>query len=158
MPPRDSDSVHLMCGLGVWIFQSSPSGSERQPYFGCCFLFLVLHPWHMEVPRLRVTSELLLPATATATWDPSHFCDLHHSSRQHLNKARIKPASSWILGRFITAEPQWELQQPWLRNTAWESEHLDPKLSAYPPRQQLLSSISLVQTKAAVLPGLWPIE
>ena len=35
-------------------------------------------------PRLGVESELLLPAytTATATWDPSPVCDLHHSSRQ----------------------------------------------------------------------------
>ena len=41
----------------------------------------------MEVPRLRVKSELQLPAytTATATQDPSLVCDLHHSSRQFLN-------------------------------------------------------------------------
>ena len=39
----------------------------------------------MEVPRLETESELQLPAyvTATATQDPSHVCDLHHSSRQH---------------------------------------------------------------------------
>ena len=38
----------------------------------------------MEVPRLGVESELQLPAyiTATAMPDPSHDCDLHHSSRQ----------------------------------------------------------------------------
>ena len=38
----------------------------------------------MELPRLGGESELQLPAytTATATLDPSHFCDLHHSSRQ----------------------------------------------------------------------------
>ena len=49
----------------------------------------------MEVPRLGVESELQLLArtTATATWDPSHICDLHHSSWQHqilnpLSKAR----------------------------------------------------------------------
>ena len=38
----------------------------------------------MEVPRLMVQSELQLPAyaTATATWDPSYICDLHHSSGQ----------------------------------------------------------------------------
>ena len=42
-------------------------------------------PWHMEVPRPRVESELQLPAyaTATATPDRSHVCDLHHSSQQH---------------------------------------------------------------------------
>ena len=49
----------------------------------------------MEVSRLEVESELQLLAytTATATPDPSHVCDVHHSSRQHwilnpLSKAR----------------------------------------------------------------------
>ena len=38
------------------------------------FVFLGLHLWHMEVPRLEVESELkpLAYATATAMWDPSH--------------------------------------------------------------------------------------
>ena len=46
--------------------------------------FLGMRLWHMEVPRLRVESELQLPAytTATATWDPSRSCKLHHSSWQ----------------------------------------------------------------------------
>ena len=34
------------------------------------FGFLGLHPWHMEVPRLGVESELHLPAYATATATP----------------------------------------------------------------------------------------
>ena len=49
----------------------------------------------MEIPRLGVKSELqlLAYATATATRDPSHVCDLHTSSWQSqilnpLNKAR----------------------------------------------------------------------
>ena len=49
----------------------------------------------MEIPRLGVQLELLLLAytTATATWDPSHICNLHHSSQQRrilhpLSKAR----------------------------------------------------------------------
>ena len=38
----------------------------------------------MEVPRLGVELELQLPAytTATAMWDPSHRCGIHHSSQQ----------------------------------------------------------------------------
>ena len=42
------------------------------------------HPWHIEVLRLRVKLELQLPAyiTVTATQDPSHVCDLHHSPGQ----------------------------------------------------------------------------
>ena len=51
------------------------------------------HPWHMEVPRLGVESELqpLAYTTATATTDLSHV--LRQSSQQHrilnlLSKAR----------------------------------------------------------------------
>ena len=49
------------------------------------FFFSRLHPWHMEVPRLGVKSELqpLAYTTTTATWDLNHHVwDLHHSSRQ----------------------------------------------------------------------------
>ena len=47
-------------------------------------VFLELHPWHMEITRLEVESELQLPVytTATATQDPRSICDLHHSSGQ----------------------------------------------------------------------------
>ena len=50
-----------------------------------CFvvlLFLGPHPWHMEVSRLGVESQLEMSAytTATATRDLSHICELHHSS------------------------------------------------------------------------------
>ena len=47
-------------------------------------VFLGPLPQHMEVPRLGVHLELQLPAyaTATATQDPSHVFDPHHSSRQ----------------------------------------------------------------------------
>ena len=68
------------------------------------------HPWHEEVPRLGVESELQLPAQATAyttaMWDPSHVCELHLSSWQrriliHRARPRIKPESSWMLVGFI---------------------------------------------------------
>ena len=75
--------------------------------FFCFFVFLGPHPWHMEVPRLGVESELLLLAytTATATQDPSHICDPHHSSQQRwilnpLSEARNRACNlmvpSWI--------------------------------------------------------------
>ena len=50
------------------------------------FFFLWLNLGHMEVPRLGVYLELQLPAyaTITATWNPSHICNLYHSSRQCL--------------------------------------------------------------------------
>ena len=59
------------------------------------FVFLGLHPRHMEVPRLGVELELQLQActAATAMQDLSCVCDLHHISRQRwilnlLSKAR----------------------------------------------------------------------
>ena len=65
----------------------------RQVFF--FFYFLGLNLRHMEVPRLGVELELQLPAytTATAKQDPSHICNLHHSSWQcwilnPLNEAR----------------------------------------------------------------------
>ena len=51
-------------------------------------VFLGPHLWHMEISRLRVESELQLPAyttataIATATPDPSCLCNLYHSSPQ----------------------------------------------------------------------------
>ena len=47
-------------------------------------LILGLHLWHMEVPRLRVESELQLPSYASATAMPDLSCvwDLYHSLRQ----------------------------------------------------------------------------
>ena len=53
--------------------------------FSFSFFLGGAHPWHMEVPRLGVKSELqlLAYATAIAMRDPSHVCDVHHSSRQH---------------------------------------------------------------------------
>ena len=79
-------------------------------FFRFLFLFCCLgtHPLHVEIPRLGVELELQLPAyaTVTATPDPSHFCDLHHSSQQRwilnpLNEARVKPASSCTLVAII---------------------------------------------------------
>ena len=53
--------------------------------------------------------------TATATPDPSHLCDLHHSSWQlgilnPLSEARNWTRnSSWFLGGFVSAVPRREL-------------------------------------------------
>ena len=55
-------------------------------FFLTCFLFCLFRATlcHMEVPRLRVELELpsLAYTTASATWDLSHICDLHHRSQQ----------------------------------------------------------------------------
>ena len=71
------------------------------------FAFLGPYLQHMEVPRLGVKLELQLLAytAATATWDPSRVCDLHHSSQQHQipeplrearDQTRILMDTSWI--------------------------------------------------------------
>ena len=66
----------------------------------------------MDVLRLRAELELQL-LVYTTTRDLRHICNLHHSSWQcnltHWAKSGIKPKSSWILVRFISTAPQWEL-------------------------------------------------
>ena len=69
----------------LWIDEFWIPCAQRTVFFFFVFLsFLGPHPEHMEVPRLGVESELQPPASAraTATPDPSHVCDLYHSSRQ----------------------------------------------------------------------------
>ena len=58
--------------------------NNYSPNMNNIFFFLGPHPQHMEVPRLRVKSELQLPAYATAIAmpDPSRVCHLRHSSWQ----------------------------------------------------------------------------
>ena len=81
----------------------------------------------MEVPRLGVESEpqLLANATATATADPSHICDLHHSPQQcwilnPLSEARDRTCLL-IDDRIISTEPQWELREQFLGiNSYWK--------------------------------------
>ena len=82
--------------ISSYIVESSQRGAFDFFFFLFVFLpFLGLLPQHMEVPRLGVFSELQPPAFARAavTRDPSHVCDLHHSSWQRqilnpLSKAR----------------------------------------------------------------------
>ena len=72
-------------------------------------------PWHMEVPLLGVQLELqlLVYATATATSDQSHVCNLYHRSGQRqilnpLSEARDRTCHlvvpSWIRFRCATME------------------------------------------------------
>ena len=73
--------------------------------------FFLLGPylWHMEVPRLGAELKLQLQAytIATAPWDPSRICDLHHRLLQcqiliPRERAGIEPKSWWIQFRFLT--------------------------------------------------------
>ena len=60
----------------------------------------------MEVPRVgfELELQLLTYTTATAMWDPSLICDLHHSSQQHwiLNPLRETRDRTCVL-----MDPSW---------------------------------------------------
>ena len=62
-PPGGAPSVRV---------QRSPTTGVKHLFF----VFLGLHLWHMEVPRLRVALEIQLLACTTATPDLSCTCDL----------------------------------------------------------------------------------
>ena len=70
-----------MRGLGRRDLKGDPTDSRPQASLPTPrdTLSLGPHLQHMEVPRLRVESELqlLVYATATAPPDPSRVCDLH---------------------------------------------------------------------------------
>ena len=75
----------------------------------------------MEGPRLRVKSELQLPAYTTATAAPGAMSVTYttaHSnawSLTHWARPGMEPLSSWALVRFVSAAPQGELlDQPFL--------------------------------------------
>ena len=87
---RDRDRTHTSAATratAVWCLTHCATAGTPFGYsfFFFFFGFLGLHTRHMEVPRWGVELDLQLPAstTATATWDPSLLCDLHHSLQQH---------------------------------------------------------------------------
>ena len=85
-PQQYSYSLWVAClgGMEFGYISSFESAPPTHLIVVPFFAFLGPHLQHMEVPRLGVESELQLPAyaMATATWDPSHACSLHHSSQQ----------------------------------------------------------------------------
>ena len=105
----------------------------------------------MEVPRLEVESELQLPActTATAMRDPSQsvtYTTAHGNagSLTYWVSPGIKPASSWIPVRFITAQPWWELPK-WSFKDSDPGSH--PLFSLLLKNVQGLPFISSIKTK-----------
>ena len=80
-----------ICSLGSYFSSINPPTSLLILFSNLMMMIIFLnfsglHLQHTDVPILGAESELQLPAytTATATQDPSHSCDLHHSSRQYL--------------------------------------------------------------------------
>ena len=69
-----------------------------------------MHLWHMEVPRLGV--ELELTAAGLNHSHSNSGSELHLQPTTQLTamlRPGIEPASSWIIVRFVSAEPWWEL-------------------------------------------------
>ena len=84
--------------------------NKKYTYF--CLFKVAPMTYGSSQARGRIRVQLPAYTTARATWDPSYVCDLHCSSQQCwiLNPlSRFEPTSSWILVRFISAEPHWEL-------------------------------------------------
>jgi len=112
---QKSDSVTPR--LGGYFLSCKYSACISHPFFFFFpFGFLGPHPQHMEVPRLGVELELQLLAytTATATPDPSHVCDPHHSSQKYwnlnpLSEARARTRNLMVPIGFVSAVPWWEL-------------------------------------------------
>ena len=81
------------------------------------FFFLGPRSQHMEVPRGRigaVAASLCHSNTRSKRHTLQGVCSKHYSSWQHqilnpLSKTRDRTASSWILVRFVSTVPQWEL-------------------------------------------------
>ena len=94
--------VWCVCGRRwAWRLTPPPSWSFPPFYLGLFILFfLEPHLQDMKVPRLGIKLELQLPAYTTA----------HGSARSltHQGGPGIEPTSSWILVRFVAAEPWWE--------------------------------------------------
>ena len=81
------------------------------------FLFCFLGPYlqHMDILRPGSKLELQLPAhaTATATWDSSLVCNLHHTQHKarsptHWARPEIELHLT-LLVRFLSDVPEWEL-------------------------------------------------
>ena len=97
----------------------------------------------MEIPRLGVELEpqLLTTATATATLDPSHVCDLYHSSRQYRILNPLSEAtSSGILVRFFPAEPRWELPDRAVLMQSQRQQSLTMEVQAFKSHGILISA------------------
>ena len=104
------------------------------------FFFFLKRAVPVAYGGFRTRGRIRAVATATATWDPSRTCDLHHSSRQCwiLNPLRarpgMEPVSAWMLVRFVSTEPRWEFPsltsnrssalQLWMEATSQQSEYV----------------------------------
>ena len=100
--------------------KSDPNIGKRVSFLSSFFLiFLGLHPWHMEVPRLGVERNCSLwPTPEPQQYQirramSATYTTVHSTTRSltHWGRPGMEPASSWMLVIFISFEPWRELQE-----------------------------------------------
>ena len=116
--PQASESIKVWENMYICIYiytdplfltwPGIPSGIYILTSLFFFFCFLGPHPWHTEVPRLGVKSELqqcrVWAASAT-------YATAHGSARflTHWARPGIEPTTSWFLVGFVSSEPWQEL-------------------------------------------------
>ena len=146
--------IYLFLIRFLWSLFQKSADCIRWVYFFSFLLFRAT--WasygHSQARGQIVATAAGLHHTATATQDPSHICDLPHSSWQCqipnlLSKVGIEHVSSWILVRFVTTEPQWEVQYASISGLSFlsicSSLHRNHTVSITTALQQVLRLSSL---------------
>ena len=98
-------------------------------YFSLFLSFLGSHPWHMEVLRLGLSSELQLPAftTTTAMWDLSCVCDPYHRSQQRQILNPLSEARDQTHNLVVPSRIHWPLSHDgnsWKAVLKWRILHV----------------------------------
>ena len=98
--------------LLIWLREDFSPAQSSFLFF--CLFFLGPHPWHMEVPRLGVAvayAYAMQDPSASATYTTAHSNTI---SLTHWAGPGIEPTSSWMLVRFVSAEPHRNSQNSFL--------------------------------------------
>ena len=109
-----------MCLLAIWISLEKFYLATLHIYI---YFYLGLHAQHMEVPSLGVQldwnySRWPMPQPQQCQiWAMSVTCRTAHGNARFLThwvRMGIEPEFSWMLVRFFSTKPQWELLCPFL--------------------------------------------
>ena len=120
--------------------------------------FLGPHPWHMEIPRLGVESELqlLAYATATAMQDPSLIC-LHHSSWQCRIPDPLSKARNQICILMDTSQIHYHWAMKGTPNTSFLKTKISSPKPAPLPVCSIIINVTIV-TSPGIMLGLFSIS
>ena len=104
----------------------------------CVCVFLGLHPLHTEVPRIGVnwsySCQLIPQPQQHRIWViPVTYTTAHSNAGSliHCMRPEIEPSFSWILVRFITTEPWWELPLICFNHHIYPCFYPNPSLHFY---------------------------